>query len=124
MTSPRSPRSPGLPNPATTARKDATDAPQLDSVVRPKDDAEGVLSALPFTVLTEQDTGTPTTEWAAQALDVKMPFRRPPTARSTCPCGRDVTARGVQDVRALIDDHAHHRTECPLHHSPERRPAP
>lgn len=91
--------------------------------MRPKDDAEGVLSALPFTVLTEQDTGTPATAWAAQALDVKMPFRRTPTARSTCPCGRDRTARGTQEVRALIEAHTHHRTECPLRNAPERRTA-
>ncbi|MFK0178205.1 hypothetical protein ACIQVR_19725 [Streptomyces xanthochromogenes] len=91
--------------------------------MRQKDDAEGVLSVLPFTVLTEQDTSTAATAWAAQALDVKMPFCRPPTARSTCPCGRNVTARGTQDVRALIEDHTHHRTECPLRNAPERRPA-
>ncbi|MEV6724668.1 hypothetical protein AB0M94_27465 [Streptomyces xanthochromogenes] len=122
MTSPATPRSPGLPLPATTGRENATIAPAHGPVVRQKDDAEGVLSVLPFTVLTEQDTSTAATAWAAQALDVKMPFRSTPTARSTCTCGRDRTAQGAQEVRALIDDHAHHRTECPLLHAPERRP--
>ncbi|WP_331445124.1 hypothetical protein [Streptomyces xanthochromogenes] len=123
MTSPQAFRSPGLPNSATIRRENASIAPAQGPVMRQKDDAEGVLSVLPFTVLTEQDTSTAATAWAGEALDVKMPFRRTPTARSTCACGRDRTAHGAQDVRALIADHTHHRTECPLHHAPERRPA-
>ncbi|MFF3157665.1 hypothetical protein [Streptomyces sp. NPDC057910] len=120
MTSPQAPLPPGLPNSATTVRENAA-VLVPSSVMRPKDDAEGVLSALPFTILTEQDTGTPDTAWAGEALHVRMPTRRTPTARSTCPCGRDRTAHGAQDVRALIKDHAHHRTECPLRNAPERR---
>ncbi|MFE4872475.1 hypothetical protein [Streptomyces sp. NPDC056682] len=89
--------------------------------VRLKDDAEGVLSVLPFTVLTEPEASAPATAWAGEGLHVKMPFGRTPTARSTCACGRDRTARGTQQVRALIEDHTHHRTVCPLHHTPERR---
>jgi hypothetical protein len=37
-----------------------------------------------------------------------------PRARSRCACGRDRTARGREPVLALITDHAHHRTVCPL----------
>jgi hypothetical protein len=37
-----------------------------------------------------------------------------PRARSRCACGRDRTARGREPVLALITEHAHHRTACPL----------
>ncbi|MFD4477374.1 hypothetical protein ACFWPU_14855 [Streptomyces sp. NPDC058471] len=91
--------------------------------MRPKDDAEGVLSSLPCTVLTEDEAGAPSTPWVVGSLDITMPYRRTPTARSTCACGRDITTRGADQVRSLIDAHAYHRTVCDLHHLPERRNA-
>ena len=93
------------------------------AVVRPKDDAEGVLSALPCTVLTEDEANAATAQRVIGGLEIKMPYRRTPTARSWCECGRDITARGDAEVRALIDGHAYHRTVCHLHHIPERRNA-
>ncbi len=123
MTSPGTPCSPGLPLPATTGRQHAATASTPGPIVRPKDDAEGVLSVLPFTVLSEQEASAPATGWVGEVLDVKMPFRRTPTARSTCACGRDLTACGPQEVRDLIEDHAHHRTMCSLRDTPERRTA-
>ncbi|MFH8737846.1 hypothetical protein [Streptomyces sp. NPDC017964] len=123
MTSPGSPSSPGLPHQATTGRERAAKAPAALSLVRPKGDAEGVLSALPFTVLTEHDANTPSTPWIVGSLDIKAPYRRTPTARSTCACGRDITARGPAEIRALTEAHAYHRTVCALHNLPERRNA-
>ncbi|MCT9090456.1 hypothetical protein N4G70_16510 [Streptomyces sp. ASQP_92] len=117
------PCSPGLPLPATTGREPAATAPAPGPIVRPKDDAEGVLSVLPFTVLAEQEASPAATAWAGDVLDVKMPFRHTPAARSTCACGRDRTAHGAQEVRALIEDHAHHRTVCSLRDTSERRTA-
>lgn len=46
-----------------------------------------------------------------------------PTATSWCRCGRDRSAIGHRRVKALIDDHAAHRTACPLRHQPEGRNA-
>ncbi|MFD4631695.1 hypothetical protein ACFVYR_14360 [Streptomyces sp. NPDC058284] len=91
--------------------------------MRPKDDAEGVLSTLPCTALAEDDADAPADPQIVGYLEIRAPHKRPPTARSTCACGRDIAARGVADVHALIDSHAYHRTVCPLHDQPERRNA-
>ncbi|MEU1792962.1 hypothetical protein [Streptomyces californicus] len=37
-----------------------------------------------------------------------------PTAHSWCSCGRDLKAFGHQQIARLADDHARHRTQCPL----------
>ncbi|MGB8946992.1 MAG: hypothetical protein WCD21_43175 [Streptomyces sp.] len=93
------------------------------TVVRLKDDAEGVLSSLPFTVLTAAEADAPPGPRPVAWLHVKTPYRHTPTARSTCACGRDHTARGDADVRDLIDAHDHHRTVCPLRTAQEGRNA-
>ncbi|MGW7275395.1 hypothetical protein ACWGH5_33345 [Streptomyces sp. NPDC054864] len=93
------------------------------TVVRLKDDAEGVLSSLPFTVLTAEEADAPSGPRPIAWLHVKTPYRRTPTARSTCACGRDHTARGDADVRDLIDAHDYHRTVCPLRTAQEGRNA-
>ncbi|MFG2658969.1 hypothetical protein [Streptomyces sp. NPDC048425] len=123
MTSPGSPSSPGLPRQATTGREHATKASGTLSAVRPKDDAEGVLSALPFTVLTEDEAGTAPGYGPIAWLTVQTPYRRPPTATSTCSCGRNLNARGRADVLDLIAAHEYHRTACPLRTSQEGRNA-
>ncbi|MER5938458.1 hypothetical protein ABT121_14175 [Streptomyces sp. NPDC001928] len=93
------------------------------AVVRPKDDAEGVLSSLPCTALTEHDTSAPAAPWVVGALEIRVPYRGIPTARSWCSCGRDRTVLGADAVRELVDAHAYHRTVCPVHNLPERRTA-
>jgi hypothetical protein len=91
--------------------------------VRPKDDAEGVLSSLPFTVLTgdeaQADDGRRPIAW----LTIRTPYRRTPTATSTCACGRNRTAAGDGNVWALIEDHEAHHDRCPLRTSQEGRNA-
>ena len=56
-------------------------------------------------------------------LHIITPRRRGdvPRATSHCDCGRHVTARGRDQVLALVADHAHHRKLCALHTAPERR---
>lgn len=92
-------------------------------MARPKDDAEGVLSSLPFTVLTEEEASTPPGPRPIGWLIVKTPYRRPPTATSTCQCGRNLSARGQADVLDLIAAHDYHRTACPLRTGQEGRNA-
>ncbi|MFI5548831.1 hypothetical protein [Streptomyces sp. NPDC051738] len=120
MTSPPPTKS---PNPAAIRARSANKTQSPLAVVRPKDDAEGVLSSLPCTVLTEDDTTAPAVPRVVGALEIRTPYRRTPSARSWCSCGRDHTVRGADAVRELIDAHAYHRTVCPLHNLPERRAA-
>ncbi|MFB6628918.1 hypothetical protein ACFCWY_03425 [Streptomyces sp. NPDC056362] len=48
-------------------------------------------------------------------LHVGTPGRNAmPTAHSWCSCGRDLKAFGHQQIARLADDHARHRTQCPL----------
>ncbi|MFH8518248.1 hypothetical protein ACH4CE_24795 [Streptomyces gelaticus] len=47
-------------------------------------------------------------------LTLTAPRGATPTATSTCQCGRNLFAAGHRRVLALIDDHARHRTLCPL----------
>ncbi|WP_328632801.1 hypothetical protein [Streptomyces sp. NBC_00356] len=93
------------------------------SVVRPKDDAEGVLSALPFTSLTEQEASQVPGPRPIAWLTIRTPHRQTPTATSTCACGRDLSARGQADVLDLITGHEYHRTVCPLRTNTEGRNA-
>ncbi|MET7845389.1 hypothetical protein ABZT45_44070 [Streptomyces sp. NPDC005356] len=123
MTSPTPPSSPGLPHSATTGREHATKALAPLTAVRPKDDAAGVLSALPCTVLTEDEASTAPGYGPIAWLTVQTPFRRPPTATSTCACGRNLSARGRADVLDLITAHEYHRAACPLRTSQEGRNA-
>ncbi|MGW4752881.1 hypothetical protein [Streptomyces chartreusis] len=120
-----------MTNPAPTKSKEsvvirarsATKTQSPLAVVRPKDDAEGVLSSLPCTALTEHGANTPPTPRVVGALEIRVPYRGTPTARSWCSCGRDRTVSGADAVRELIDAHAYHRTVCHLHNLPERRTA-
>lgn len=111
------------PNLTPTAPSFANDGRGTPGSVRPKDDAEGVLSALPFTVLTEDDSRADDGRQPIAWLVVRTPHRRTPTAESTCACGRHCTASGHADVRALIADHEAHRDLCPLRTSQEGRNA-
>jgi hypothetical protein len=52
-------------------------------------------------------------------LHIVAPRGATPTATSWCSCGRDRSAIGKPRVLALIDDHAAHRTVCPLRNSQE-----
>ncbi|WP_428953306.1 hypothetical protein [Streptomyces sp. cg35] len=102
----------------------ADKAQDTASALRPKGDAEGVLSSLPFTVLAEQEASTSPGYAPVAWLTIRTPFRRPPTATSTCACGRDLSARGQADVLALIAGHEYHRTVCPrLTHTEGRNAA-
>ncbi|AJP03000.1 hypothetical protein TU94_17465 [Streptomyces cyaneogriseus subsp. noncyanogenus] len=56
-------------------------------------------------------------------LHIVAPGRAVPTATSRCECGRDRSAIGRTRVLALIDDHEHHRTACPLRTTQEGRAA-
>ncbi|MBT2511039.1 hypothetical protein J7I98_35510 [Streptomyces sp. ISL-98] len=56
-------------------------------------------------------------------LIVRTPYRRTPTAESTCVCGRHNVAAGHADVWALIDDHEAHRDLCPIRTLQEGRTA-
>ncbi|MFJ5608402.1 hypothetical protein ACIQCJ_03340 [Streptomyces sp. NPDC093221] len=85
----------------------------------PKVAAEGVPSALvtgPSPAREPQVIG-----W----LHIVLPtsWRKEPRATSHCGCGRHITARGHDDVIALVTAHAEHRTLCTLHTASERRQA-
>ncbi|MFE7155307.1 hypothetical protein [Streptomyces sp. NPDC057636] len=121
MTSPVPTSSPGLPHSATIGREHAFKAPAPLTAVRPKDDAEGVLSVLPCTVLTEDEASTSPGYGPIAWLIVQTPYRRPPTATSACACGRNLSARGRADVLDLIAAHEYHRTACPLRTTTQER---
>lgn len=53
-------------------------------------------------------------------LTITAPRGATPTATSTCQCGRNLFAAGHRRVLALIEDHASHRTRCPLRTTEER----
>lgn len=56
-------------------------------------------------------------------LHIVAPRGGVPTATSRCSCGRDRSAVGKRRVLALTDDHAAHRTACPLRNPQEGRTA-
>ncbi|MFH8564145.1 hypothetical protein [Streptomyces sp. NPDC017988] len=56
-------------------------------------------------------------------LHICAPRGAVPTATSRCECGRNRSAVGHGKVLALIDDHAAHRTACPLRSPQEGRAA-
>ncbi|MEV5952080.1 hypothetical protein [Streptomyces sp. NPDC051993] len=112
MTSPTTPFPPGLPHPATAEHENATVALAPGPAMRRKDDAEGVLSALPFTDLAEEEASTPPGPRVIACLTIRTPYRKTPSATSTCACGRDLNARGLADVLDLIAGHDYHRSVC------------
>ncbi len=123
MSRPTLPAFPGLPPLAPTGREDTAKSAAPLRAVRPKGDAEGVLSALPCTALTEAEAATPSGPQIIGCLEIKAPYGRTPTATSVCLCGRDRSAVGHGKVLTLIDDHAAHRNECPLRTTQEGRNA-
>ncbi|MGW6263661.1 hypothetical protein ACWF9O_43605, partial [Streptomyces sp. NPDC055085] len=90
---------------------------------RLRDDAEGVLSSLPFTLLTGDEAQTEDGYRPVAWLTIRTPYRRTPTATSSCACGRNLTASGTAEVRDLAEAHDYHRTVCHLHNPQERRHA-
>lgn len=56
-------------------------------------------------------------------LHISAPRGAVPTATSKCACGRDRSAVGHAQVRALINSHTAHRDLCPLRNSQEGRAA-
>ncbi|MGW6262320.1 hypothetical protein, partial [Streptomyces sp. NPDC055085] len=90
---------------------------------RLRDDAEGVLSSLPFTLLTGDEAQTATGYRPVAWLTIRTPYRCTPTANSSCACGRNRDASGHADVWALIADHEAHRNLCSLRTSQEGRNA-
>ncbi|MFG3038103.1 hypothetical protein ACGFYZ_14455 [Streptomyces sp. NPDC048330] len=60
-------------------------------------------------------TATPGGPRIVALLRISAPGRdTTPSARSWCSCGRDLVAYGQRRAAALIEDHARHRTTCPL----------
>ncbi|MGW2366355.1 hypothetical protein ACWCZ5_12325 [Streptomyces sp. NPDC001667] len=118
----RHPPTKSLPVPGCPLGTAVRTSPPPDAV-RPKGDAEGVLSALPFTFLTEDearyDDGRRPVAW----LHVHAPQGATPTATSVCGCGRDRSAAGYRQVLDLITDHTAHRGTCPLRTPREGRTA-
>ncbi|WP_328513605.1 hypothetical protein OHB25_30665 [Streptomyces mirabilis] len=105
------------PRPTTHTRQHADQSARRPAEVRPKDDAEGVLSSLRPD--SQHDDGRRPIAW----LHFIAPYGATPTATSTCACGRDRRAVGKARVLALIEDHTAHRDECPLRTPQEGRTA-
>ncbi|GAA4772913.1 hypothetical protein GCM10023329_20770 [Streptomyces sanyensis] len=104
-----SPRNPSpLECPPATDRPAAADQPvRLRAVGARKGVAEGVPSG--------SDPHPATGPRILAMLHIGAAGRNAmPTAHSWCSCGRDLKAFGHQQVARLTDDHARHRTTCPL----------
>ncbi|MFI8850248.1 hypothetical protein ACIGW3_08665 [Streptomyces sp. NPDC053499] len=119
MTSP----TPRLKSPNTTPESApaAQQASHHSSSGTKGDGRQAVISALSAA---QQPTSPPTGDgrYPVAWLHVRAPRGASPAATSVCACGRDRYATGQRKVLALIEDHAAHRTVCPLR-SPERRNA-
>ncbi|MDI3423625.1 hypothetical protein [Streptomyces luteolus] len=88
----------------------------------PKGGAEGVIPALrpdPHPAKSPRPDGRYPVAW----LHICAPRDAVPTATSRCECGRDRSAIGRHRVLALIEDHAAHRSTCPLRVPQEGRAA-
>ncbi|WP_239590091.1 hypothetical protein [Streptomyces aureoverticillatus] len=86
------------------------------------DGRQAVLSALPA----DQPPSAPPHgdgRFPVAWLHISAPRDAIPTATSRCLCGHDRSAVGRTKVLALIDDHATHRSLCPLRTTPEGRNA-
>ncbi len=83
---------------------------------------QGVLSVLPFTVLTEAEARADRRRPVAW-LHITAPKDEAPTATSVCACGRNRRVTGQADVLALQESHTAHRDSCPLRTPTEGRAA-
>ena len=118
MTDQGRPRLKSLTAPPTGPRPaEPAGAPLASSA--PKVAAEGVPSA----VLPDQRRVTQQRLIGWLHIVAPPDWRARVSATSHCDCGRHLTARGRDDVLALVADHAEHRAACPLHNAPERRHA-
>ncbi|MEV5441426.1 hypothetical protein AB0N23_02580 [Streptomyces sp. NPDC052644] len=102
--------------PTTSHPRPAEPAPARDGGGAPKVAAEGVL----FSPDPHRGDG----RRIVGMLHITAPGRGAvPTATSVCECGRNRSAVGHRRVAALIEEHAAHRTACPLLHHTERTAA-
>ncbi|WP_326712231.1 hypothetical protein OG758_26415 [Streptomyces sp. NBC_01474] len=101
----------------TTAPRAAEPASLLTVVGEPKGVAEGV----PIAVRPDPPRGDG--RYPVAWLHIVAPKGVISTATSRCECGRDRSAVGKARVLDLIDDHAFHRTACPLRTPQEGRAA-
>ncbi|MGW1351237.1 hypothetical protein ACWCQE_18455 [Streptomyces sp. NPDC002409] len=96
--------------PATpTGPGSAEPAPASSGSSAPKDVGR---QAVPSSV--RSDPQTDDGRYPIAWLTITAPRGATPTATSVCDCGRNLFAAGHRRVLALIDDHARHRTLCPL----------
>ncbi|MCX5082723.1 hypothetical protein [Streptomyces sp. NBC_00401] len=102
---------------STTVPRAAEPASLLAVVGEPKGVAEGV----PIDVRSDPPRGDG--RYPVAWLHIVAPKGAIPTATSKCECGRDRSAVGRARVFDLIDDHAFHRTVCPLRTPQEGRAA-
>ncbi|MFF4424892.1 hypothetical protein ACFY04_29675 [Streptomyces sp. NPDC001549] len=106
------------PTPTPPGIRPAEPAPAPDGRSAPKVVAEGVPSSVRPDP--HADDGRRPVAW----LHIVTPGRGvTPSVRSWCQCGRDLFAAGQQRALALITDHNHHRTTCPLLVSQEGKAA-
>ncbi|MET9916245.1 hypothetical protein ABZZ04_04060 [Streptomyces sp. NPDC006435] len=102
---PTPPTNPGLAEPAPAASGSGA----------PKDVGR---QAVPSSVRSDPQTGDG--RYPVAWLTITAPRGATPTATSTCQCGRNLFAAGHHRALALINDHARHRTLCPLRTTEER----
>ncbi|WP_405389186.1 hypothetical protein OG596_15435 [Streptomyces sp. NBC_01102] len=95
---PATPTGPGIAEPAPASAGGGA----------PKVVAEGV----PAAVRPDQHTGDG--RYPIAWLTITAPRGAVPTVTSVCACGRNRFAAGHHKALALIEDHTHHRTLCPL----------
>ncbi|MFF8657803.1 hypothetical protein [Streptomyces huasconensis] len=121
MSTPGRPRLKSIP-PAPTGPRPAQQGEPRAAVGARKGVAEGV----PIAVRPDPRTTTPPRpdgRFPIAWLHICAPRGTVPTATSRCECGRNHNAVGFGRVLALVDDHAAHRTVCPLRGHPEGRAA-
>ncbi|MFD3562473.1 hypothetical protein ACFWVU_22760 [Streptomyces sp. NPDC058686] len=103
--------------PAPTGASLAEPGPAPSSPGAPKGVAEGVPTAV------RPDPQTKDGRYFLAWLHVTAPRGAIPTATSNCDCGHNRSAIGRTRVLDLIDEHAFHRTVCPLRTPQEGRAA-
>lgn len=107
MSTPNRPRLKSIPSAPTGPR------PAVQGGLRPAVGAsKGVAEGVPIAVRPHPSRGDG--RFPIAWLHICAPHGTVPTATSRCECGRDRSAVGHGKVLALIDDHAAHRTVCPL----------
>ena len=114
------PASPPLKSPSKHDRPHPAEPAARPAAVGDRKSAarKGVLSAL------RPDPHPSSDRYPVAWLTIPAPGRSTvPTAHSWCRCGRDRSAVGHRQVRALIAAHIAHRTACPLRTTVERATA-